>query len=84
MSRFAASIIAPAGAIVLLFKSRGPMHLSRSRRLMLVIVTSVRNWQAGTLQAGIFAQEEQDDVNGIADSVGGNGNGKVAAKGEIH
>ena len=49
-----------------------------------MIVTSVRNWQAGTLQAGIFAQEEQDDVNGIADSVGGNGNGKVAAKGEIH
>ena len=34
MSRFAASIIAPAGAIVLLFNSRGPMHLSRSRRLI--------------------------------------------------
>ena len=37
-----------------------------------------------SLQAGILAQEKQGDVDGIADSVGDNGNGEVAATGKIH
>jgi hypothetical protein len=51
---------------------------------MVAVLDESSRWVARSLQPWILAQEEQDYIDGVADSVSHNGNGEVATTGEIN